>query len=186
MTYLEETEIEIILNACRTVLKFGKATWMKKTNQDDFDVPMGNFHGAELCELVGLYLLNKIGNIFDKYWECGIYRDDGLAVTSKCAATILERMGKKLRSIFLNEGFKITLESGLWKTEFLDVVFDLKNDTYSPYRKENSSISYVDRRSNHPQYVLDQIPKTINNRLNELSKTKHVFEKKTVGSIKRH
>ena len=174
---IDKTETEIIMNACRTVLKFDNATWMKKNNQDDFDVPMGSFHGAELCELVGLYLLYKINKIFSEDGDCGIYRDDGLAVTKKCAGTILERMGKKLRTTCLNEGFKITLESGLLKTEFLDVMFDLGNDTYGPYRKENSAINYVDNRSNHPRYILNQIPITINERLNGLSKSRHEFEK---------
>ena len=42
---------------------------------------MGSFHGAETCELVGLYILDilKKERVFS---DCniGIYRDDGLAV----------------------------------------------------------------------------------------------------------
>ena len=54
-------------------------------------------------------------------------------------------------------------------------MLDLKNDLYCPYKKENSTIKYVDSRSNHPRYVLDQIPRTINYRLNGLSKNERVF-----------
>ena len=42
---------------------------------------MGSFHGAEVCELVGLYLLQKLikRGIF-KRELASLYRDDGLAV----------------------------------------------------------------------------------------------------------
>ena len=44
-----------------------------------FDVTMGSFDGAEICDLVGLFLLHdltkKFGNKF-----VGLYRDDGLAI----------------------------------------------------------------------------------------------------------
>ena len=41
---------------------------------------MASFHGAEVCELVGLYLLQKLirDKVFTKE-QVGLYRDDGLA-----------------------------------------------------------------------------------------------------------
>ena len=39
---------------------------------------MGSYDGAELCELVGLYLLNQLSTVIDKS-SVGLYRDDGLA-----------------------------------------------------------------------------------------------------------
>ena len=33
----------------------GKERW-----QREFDVPMGSFNGAEICEMVGLYILNAM------------------------------------------------------------------------------------------------------------------------------
>ena len=88
----------------------------------------------------------------------------------------MERLAKRIRKAFEEEGFKITVEYGMNKTEFLDVFFDLENDCYRPFRKKNSSISYVDRRSNHPRNVLNQIPKTINERLTRLSKNEETFK----------
>ena len=38
---------------------------------------MGSFHRAEVCDLVGLYILDKLESIF---LNCGWYRDDGLGV----------------------------------------------------------------------------------------------------------
>ena len=40
---------------------------------------MGSFDGAEVCELVGLYLLNKIKPLLGSN-NVGLYRDDGLAI----------------------------------------------------------------------------------------------------------
>jgi len=34
--------------------------WPKKENDGMFDVTMGNFDGAEVCELVGLFILNDL------------------------------------------------------------------------------------------------------------------------------
>ena len=42
-----------------------------------FDVTMGSFDGAEVCELVGLFILNELSITFGKD-RVGLYRDDGL------------------------------------------------------------------------------------------------------------
>jgi hypothetical protein len=47
-----------------------------------FDVNMGSFDGAEICELVGLFVLNHLGKRFGKE-NIGLYRDDGLAIIKK-------------------------------------------------------------------------------------------------------
>ena len=40
---------------------------------------MGSFDGAEICELVGLFILTKLEEKFGKE-NVGLYRDDGLEV----------------------------------------------------------------------------------------------------------
>ncbi len=42
---------------------------------------MGSYDGAEICELVGLFILNKLGQKFGKE-NIGLYRDDGLAIVT--------------------------------------------------------------------------------------------------------
>ena len=54
--------------------------WVKKDNSD-FDVSMWSLDRAEVSELVGLSLLTKIEDLVPQQ-DVGIYRDDGLAVTS--------------------------------------------------------------------------------------------------------
>jgi len=42
-------------------------------------IQMGSYDDAEVCELVGLFILNDLCNIYGKE-NIGLYRDDGLAV----------------------------------------------------------------------------------------------------------
>ena len=64
----------------RKTLLFNKKTpWVKRCGDKDFDVPMGCYDGAKVCELVGSYLLKKVSNIVDRK-SIGLYRDDGLAI----------------------------------------------------------------------------------------------------------
>ena len=78
---------------------------MEKIGPVNFDVPMGSYDGAEVCELVGLYILHKLTSgetpIFEKE-NCGIYRDDGLAIIKeKGSRRIAEKdFKKKLDKIF--------------------------------------------------------------------------------------
>ena len=51
-------EEEETLMHCRKSLLFSNSDiWIKKDGNKDFDVTMGSFDGAEICELVGLYIL---------------------------------------------------------------------------------------------------------------------------------
>ena len=56
----------------------GYNPWVKQGNTN-FDVTMGSFDGAEVCELVGLFVLEKIKSTLNSP-NIGLYRDDGLAV----------------------------------------------------------------------------------------------------------
>ena len=69
-----------IINYCRKLLLFSdNKTWKKKTTDSCFDAIMGSFDGAEICELVGLYIQSKLKKILPKS-NFGLYRDDGLAL----------------------------------------------------------------------------------------------------------
>ena len=73
---------------------------------------MGSFHGAEVCELNGLYILDtlKKENIFGN-GMFGCYRDDCLAIVDKLPGPSLERKIKNLRRIVKKIGFDITIEA---------------------------------------------------------------------------
>ena len=71
-----------------------------------FDITMGGYHGAEICELVGIFLLSQLADIIPAPY-IGLYRDDGLAVSSGTPRQI-EIMKKKICHVFNNNGLKIT------------------------------------------------------------------------------
>ena len=45
-------DLSIIIQARKTFLYEGTAPWIKKSGDEDLDVPMGCFDGAEICEVV--------------------------------------------------------------------------------------------------------------------------------------
>ena len=51
---------------------------------------MGAHNGAEVYELVGTFLLNKISEKYDKN-SIGLYRDDGLSVFKNKSGTQFEK-----------------------------------------------------------------------------------------------
>ena len=110
-TVIDDGDSDIILHSCKTVLFYDNSVWIKKDNPDNFDIPMGSLHGAEACELVGLFLLDKLKNILTQK-EYGLYRDDGLMVVEKSTSE-MERLCKSIRSIFSKNGFKIEIQAGL-------------------------------------------------------------------------
>ena len=66
-------------------------------------------------------------------------------------------------------GIKFTIEYGMKKTDFLDVMFDLTRGNRKPYMKPNNEIKYVNVGSNHPKCIIEQLPKMISNRLSKIS-----------------
>ena len=53
-------ERDIILHAKRSLLFSDNCPWENKSADNQFDVTMGSFDGAETCELVGCYLLSLL------------------------------------------------------------------------------------------------------------------------------
>ena len=68
--------------------------WVKKDNED-FDVTMGSYDGAEICELVGLFLLSELNRTLGEN-KADLYRDDGLCCFQKLPGPQLERMKKNI------------------------------------------------------------------------------------------
>ena len=78
-TDITKEEEEVIFQARQSLLFENEHAWMKREKDTLFDVTMGSFDGAETCELVGVFILNKLSGFFEKR-AVGLYRDDGLGV----------------------------------------------------------------------------------------------------------
>ena len=90
---------------------------VKKEGNPLFDVTMGSYHGVEVCELVGLYLLGKLAPLIGTK-NVGIYRDDGLAVINQANGPKMEE--NKIIALFKSEGLSTTIDTNLIETEFFD------------------------------------------------------------------
>ena len=128
---------------------------------------MGSNDGAEICELVGLFMLNILAQVMPKE-NFGLYRDDGLCVVEGGGPEV-ERLRKKIVKLFKDHNLKITTESNSNVVQFLDVVMDLTSATFKPFTKPNAIIRYVSSMSNHPPCILKNLPDGINQRLSSIS-----------------
>ena len=125
---------------CRKSLLFDNDTaWVKKTN-NMFDVTMGSFDGAEICELVSLFLLSTLRDKF-KSNDIGLYRDDGLAFFKRTSGPQAERKRKEIIKHFKNHGLAITIQSNLHIVNFLDVTINLTDASYFPFNPQTATLS---------------------------------------------
>ena len=107
--------------------------------------------------------------------DCGLYRDDGLLILRNVDCQQIDRTRKNIMKIFKDIGYAIDVETNLKIVDFLDITFNLNNDTYRPYKKPNYLLSYINKFSNHPPQIINQVPKTINERLSRNSSNEEVF-----------
>ena len=160
------------MQARRGMMFVNGQPWAKKGGEV-FDIGMGSFDGAECCEIVGLFLLEELSELGVLV---GIYRDDGLCVSDRSAQEV-EEIKKQMSAIFRKYDLEITVIANKRRVEFLDVYLDLEKNEYGPYRKEGDTPIYVSRDSNHPRQVLENIPRSINNRLTRISCNEQIFNK---------
>ena len=168
------TQIDLIKHARKAFLFHDENIW-EKTKNPDFDVTMGSYDGAECCEIVGLFILNKLVMLLgDK--QVGLYRDDGLAVL-RHSGPEAERIKKQVQTLFKSLDLKITIETHISEVEFLDLWLDLNTNSYKPFRKNNNIPSYINADSNHPTTIKKHLPNMISSRLSSLSSSKEIFMK---------
>ena len=75
----------------------------------------------------------------------------------------------KIREVFKNHGFKITIEKDMFRTDFLGVCLCLRSKTFQPYKKNNCNVMYISNQSNHPKVTRKTINSMVNHRLSVLS-----------------
>ena len=83
----EDISINLIMHARKTLLFSEGILWVKKEGNENFDVPMGCFDDAEVCELVGSYIFQVF-----QHHSADLYRDDGLAILKDLSGPETERV----------------------------------------------------------------------------------------------
>ena len=160
-TTISEEDVEIIMQSRKTLLFDKDEPWVKRGDSPMFDVAMGCYDGAEVCELVGLYILHKLTSAFPD-GNIGLYRGDGLAIFKNINTRSGDNVRKKFSEILGNLGLKIRVQSNLKVVNYLDdVTLNFTNGKYYPYRKPDKNPLCINANSNHPPSVIRQIPASI-------------------------
>ena len=171
---LMDAEVEIVFHTRKSLLFANGKTWMKKDKDGAFDVTMGCYDGAEVCELVGVFLLNKLAPLFGNN-DLGLYRDDGLAALRNASGHSSDTARKNLTRIMKSYGLRITVQSNIKTANFLDVTLDLPSGRYFPYHKPNDQPLYINKSSNHPPSILRNLPAAISKRVSGISCDEQAF-----------
>ena len=166
-------DFEVLHHARKSLLFNNGVPWSKKDGL--FDVTMGAYDGAELCELVGNYLLSILASKYEGQ-NIGLYRDDGLAVFKNTSGLMAERIKKDFTQIFKKNGLEITIECNVKIVNYLDVTLNLNDGSYRPYKKPTGELRYIHTQSNPPPATIRQIPISVEKRLNSLSSSKVIFD----------
>ena len=119
--------------------------WKKKDTDTTFDVTLGSYNGAALCELIEIYIQSHVTNMLYGFIQrqCAIY-------PSYDKQKEADRRRKEIISIFKCIDFKTEIDTSLTEAE---VAFNLENNIYRPYKKLNDKLIYIDVSSNHPAQI---------------------------------
>ena len=127
--YIKVTsEDKAIIKHARKSLLFNKQQiWIKKES-GLFDVTMDAYDGAEVCELVGIFILYQLSRIYNKS-NIGLYSDDGLAVFRNTNGPQAEKIKKHFQSIFRKNNLNIIVKCNLKIVDYLDVTLNLSDSS---------------------------------------------------------
>ena len=103
---------------------------------------MGAYDGAEVCELVGTFLLYKPFLKYNKN-KIGLYHDDGLSIFKNISGPISEKIKKDIQKLLIENQLDTIIQCNMKMVNYLDVALNLENSTYCPYKKENNEIKYI-------------------------------------------
>ena len=152
ITEISDSDKAIIKHSRKTLLFHNNQHWEKKSGDPDFDEPMGCYDGAEICKLLGIFILNKVSSIIDNnsialYCDynnsIGLYYDDGLDRFDKLSRSQIEQRKKIIIKVFNDYQLSVTVTSNIISADFLNINLNLKNEFYQLFRKPNNDPRYI-------------------------------------------
>ena len=111
---------------------------------------MRSYDGAEICELVGIYILSRLSTIIDKN-DCGLYRDNGFLILRNVNEQQIDRVRKNVIQFLtlIDIGFFIDIKINLKIVDFLDKTFNLNHGTFKLYKNQIIH-SYIKKKFKPP------------------------------------
>ena len=171
---ISNKDFKTIKHCRKSFLFHDNKLWIKNNNQL-FDVTMGSYNGAKICELVIILILSQLSKIrqrkhriIQRWQPCHHKRTKQFQTRQ-----IQEKITNALKLL----GFKITIKTNL-KINFQDVKLNLEKGTFKHFKKENDTPIYIHTYSNHSPSIIKQIPISINRRLSDNSSNINIFNSK--------
>ena len=118
-------DIRIIKYSRKSLLFHLEQAWKKKESSSCFDVAMGSYDGAELCELIGIFTQSVLKDIINKE-VMDLSTDDGLIVLNKVTSQKTDKIRKKIIQVFKGNDCSNDIVTNLVEVNFLDVTFNQK------------------------------------------------------------
>ena len=103
-TDISKNDLEVIFNARKSSLFNSNQPWIKR-DSDTFDVTMGGYGGAEICELVGIFTLSLLSRKISSN-NIGLYLDDGLSVFRNISGRQAEKYKKQFKIFLKTKAYK--------------------------------------------------------------------------------
>ena len=164
------------MHCWKSLLLDNETAWTRKNHSSMFDVTMSSFDGAEVGELIGLFLLNNLSEKYGKN-NAGLYRDDGLVLLRNTSGPQSQRTRKDITREFKKQVLNISISTNLKICYFFDVTLNLTDGTHYPYRKPNTETLYIDTNSNQPPTIIKPLPAAIGRRISDIPSSKELFNK---------
>ena len=170
---ITENELCIIKHCRKSLLFLEDLARKKKRITRVLRRHNGQYHDAEVCELVGLLILSKLYNLVEKL-DAGLYRDNGLLFLRNANGRTTDITMKEIIRVFKSIGFQMEIATNLKSVNFFGVTLDLNIGTHCPNSKLNDTLLYVHTSCNHQQQILKKLLKSIND---SNSSNKTIFKK---------
>ena len=169
---ISEDDRALFHHTRNSILFHEGSLWIKK-GERNFDIAQGSWDGAEVTDLVGLYLLSKLQHLDEM--NSGLYRDDMLGVT-QLQGKDAERLKQKIIKVFQDESLTVKIEVNKKVVDYLNVTLSLLDGTHRDYMKPGQVLNYVHQHSNHPPVVTKSITEGIAYRLSVNSSNQALFD----------
>ena len=131
-----------------------------KKGESNFDITVRTYDGAEVCELIGIFMLSLLSKHINKN-HIGLYRDGDLAILKNTSGPEAEKLKNKLQKLFEEKDLDIIVQCNLKITNYLDITLNLTMIhtvlTENPKKKPAIFISI----RNHPPSIIKEIPQSI-------------------------
>ena len=87
--------------------------------ESSFDVSMSAYGRADVCELIGTFMLSLLSKHISKNY-IGLYRDAGLAILKNTSGPEAEQLKKKLQNLIKEKDLDIIINLKI--TNYLDIL----------------------------------------------------------------